>query len=62
MWGKTCESSVTSDVYKRQGGGNGVDGLVGVGHGVEERLHGALDQVDKRLLDGELGRSAQRCV
>ena len=41
------------------GGGNGVDGLVGVGHGVEKRLHGALDQVDKRLLDGKLGRSAQ---
>ena len=41
------------------GGGNGVDSLVGVGHGVEERLHGALDQVDKRLLDGKLGRSAQ---
>ena len=41
------------------GGGNGVDSLVGVGHGVEERLHGALDQVDKRLLDGEFGRSAQ---
>ena len=37
------------------GGRNGVDGLVGVGHGVEERLHGALDQVDKRLLDGKLG-------
>ena len=44
------------------GGGNGVDGLVGVGHGVEERLHGALDQIDKRLLDGELGRSAQHRV
>ena len=44
------------------GGGNGVDGFVGVGHGVEERLHGALDQVDKRLLDGELGRSAQHRV
>ena len=44
------------------GGGNGVDGLVGVGHGVEERLHGALDQVDKRLLDGEFGRSAQHRV
>ena len=44
------------------GGGNGIDGLVGVGHGVEERLHGALDQVDKRLLDGELGRSAQHRV
>ena len=44
------------------GGGNGVDGLVGVGHGVEERLHGALDQVDKRLLDGKLGRSAQHRV
>ena len=44
------------------GGGNGVDGLVGVGHGVEERLHGALDQVDKRLLDGELSRSAQHRV
>ena len=41
------------------GGGNGIDGLVGVGHGVEERLHGALDQIDKRLLDGKLGRSAQ---
>ena len=41
------------------GGGDGVDGLVGVGHGVEKRLHGALDQVDKRLLDGELSRSAQ---
>ena len=44
------------------GGGNGVDGFVGVGHGVEERLHGALDQVDKRLLDRELGRSAQHRV
>ena len=44
------------------GGGNGVDGLVGVGHGVEKRLHGALDQVDKRLLDGKLGRSAQHRV
>ena len=44
------------------GGGNGVDGLVGVGHGVEERLHGALDQVDKRFLDGEFGRSAQHRV
>ena len=44
------------------GGGNGVDGLVGVGHGVEERLHGALDQVDKWLLDGKLGRSAQHRV
>ena len=44
------------------GGGNGVDGLVGVGHGVEERLHGTLDQVDKRLLDGKLGRSAQHRV
>ena len=44
------------------GGGNGVDGLVGVGHGVEERLHGALDQVDKRLLDGKLGRPAQHRV
>ena len=41
------------------GGGNGVDGLVGVGHGVEERLHGALDQVHERLLDGKFGRSAQ---
>ena len=41
------------------GGGNGVDGFVGVGHGVEERLHGALNQVDKRLLDGKLGRPAQ---
>ena len=44
------------------GGGYGVDGFVGVGHGVEERLHGALDQVDKRLLDGKLGRSAQHRV
>ena len=44
------------------GGGNGVDGLVGVGHGVEECLHGALDQVDERLLDGELGRPAQHRV
>ena len=44
------------------GGGDGVDGLVGVGHGVEERLHGALDQVDKRLLDGKLGRPAQHRV
>ena len=44
------------------GGGNRIDGLVGVGHGVEERLHGALDQVDKRLLDGKLGRSAQHRV
>ena len=44
------------------GGGNGVDGLVGVGHGVEERLHGALDQIDEWLLDGELGRSAQHRV
>ena len=44
------------------GGGNGVDGLVGVGHGVEERLHGALDQVHERFLDGELGRSAQHRV
>ena len=44
------------------GGGNGVDGLVGVGHGVEERLHGALDQVHERLLDGKLGRSAQHRV
>ena len=44
------------------GGGNGVDGLVGVGHGVEERLHGALDQVDKRLLGGKLGRPAQHRV
>ena len=44
------------------GGGDGVDGLVGVCHGVEERLHGALDQVDKRLLDGKLGRSAQHRV
>ena len=44
------------------GGGNGVDGLVGVGHGVEKRLHGALDQIDKRLLDGELSRSAQHRV
>ncbi len=41
------------------GGGNGVDGLVGVGHGVEERLHGAFNQVHERLLDGEFGRSAQ---
>ena len=44
------------------GGGNGVDGLIGVGHGVEERLHGALDQIDERLLDGELGRPAQHRV
>ena len=44
------------------GGGNRVDGLVGVGHGVEERLHGALDQVDERLLDGKLGRPAQHRV
>ena len=44
------------------GGGNGVDGFVGVGHGVEERLHGALDQVHERLLDGELSRSAQHRV
>ena len=44
------------------GGGNGVDGLVGVGHGVEERLHGAFDQVHERLLDGKLGRSAQHRV
>ena len=44
------------------GGGNGVDGLVGVGHGVEERLHGALDQIDEWLLDGKLGRSAQHRV
>ena len=44
------------------GGRNGVDGLVGVGHGVEERLHGALDQVHERLLDGKLGRSAQHRV
>ena len=44
------------------GGGDGVDGFVGVGHGVEERLHGALDQVDERLLDGKLGRSAQHRV
>ena len=44
------------------GGGDGVDGLVGVGHGVEERLHGALDQIDERLLDGKLGRSAQHRV
>ena len=44
------------------GGGNGVDGLVGVGHGVEERLHGALDQIDERLLDGKLGRPAQHRV
>ena len=44
------------------GGGDGVDGLIGVGHGVEERLHGALDQIDERLLDGELGRPAQHRV
>ena len=44
------------------GGGDGVDGLIGVGHGVEERLHRALDQIDERLLDGELGRSAQHRV
>ena len=44
------------------GGGSGVDGFVGVGHGVKERLHGALDQVHERLLDGELGRSAQHRV
>ena len=44
------------------GGGNGVDGFVGVGHSVEERLHGALDQVDEWLLDGKLGRSTQHRV
>ena len=44
------------------GGRNRVDGLVGVGHGVKKRLHGALDEVDERFFDGELGRSAQHGV
>ena len=36
--------------------------LVRVRHGVEERLHGALDEVDEGLLHGELGRPAQNGV
>ena len=41
---------------------HGIQGLVGERHGVQERLHGALQQVHERLLDGELVRAAQHRV
>ena len=40
-------------------GRNGVHRLVRERKGVEERLHGALEQMDERLLDGEAVRAAQ---
>ena len=41
------------------GGGNGVDGLVRVGHGVQERLHGAFDELNEWLLEWELFRTIE---
>ena len=43
-------------------GGHGVHRLVREREGVEKRLHGALEQVDERLLDGEAVRAAQHGV
>ena len=43
-------------------GGDRVDRLVRVGHGVEERLHGALDEVNEGLLDGIALGAAQNRV
>jgi hypothetical protein len=42
--------------------GHRVAGLVGVGEGVQERLQGALQQFDERLLGGIAARSAQHGV
>ena len=58
------EHGVHVDVHEVQqilliGRCHGVDRLVRVRHGVEERLHGALDEVHEGLLDGEFGRPAQ---
>ena len=44
------------------GGRHRVHGLVGERHGVQERLHGRLQQVDEGLLDGEPLRAAQHRV
>ena len=42
--------------------GNGVHGLVGEGHGIEEGIHGALQQLHEGLLHGILVRAAQDAV
>jgi hypothetical protein len=39
--------------------GYGIDGLIGEGHGVEEGIHGALQQFHKRLLHRVLIRAAE---
>ena len=39
--------------------GDRVDGLVGIGHGVEEGIERALGQLNKRILDREIPGSAQ---
>ena len=39
--------------------GDGVNRLVGEGHRVQERVHAALEQFDKRLTDGVLGAAAE---
>ena len=39
--------------------GDGVNRLVGEGHRVQERVHAALEQLDKRLADGILGAAAE---
>ena len=44
------------------GGRDGIDGFVGISHGVQERLHGALDEVHERLLHREFCRAAQHRV
>ena len=41
------------------GRGNWVQRLVGKGHGVQERLHRAFQQVDERFLDRVLARTAE---
>ncbi len=44
------------------GGRDGIDGFVGISHGVQERLHGTLDEVHARLLHREFCRAAQHRV
>ena len=44
------------------GRGDRVHGFVGKRHRVQEGLHRALQQIDERLLDGELARAAQNRV
>ena len=61
------QHSVEIDVHEVQkillvGARHRVDRLVGVGHGVQERLHRAFEQVHEGLFHGELVRAAKHRV